>query len=127
MTFLERLIAKLGIAGIIALVLAASLALNLWQLRKSGQAEAACEARIAALGAETDKKASKDETTSLEIGRETDASAQEAITTITNETVRYVDRIRTVEIPVAPECDGPMPERVRDALSEAAAAADRRV
>lgn len=127
MTWFERVIAKVGIAGLLAILLAASVAVNLWQLRKSGEAAAACDARIAAMVAEVDRKAAANEVAALEIGRETTDRAEADTTRIQTETIRYVDRIRTVEVPVPAECHAPMPAGVRDALADAARAANRRL
>ena len=87
MTF-ERFIARVGIAGLLALLLLGSVALNLWQFRNAGEAEAACEARIAALTAETDRKAAKLETEALEISRDVTRDAEAEVRTIEVETVR---------------------------------------
>ena len=125
MTWLERLIARIGIAGLLALLLLGSVGLNLWQLRKAGEAEAACESRIAALTAEADRKSAKLETTALEISRDVTRDAEAEVRTIEVETVRYVDRIREVRIPVPAECHQPMPDGVQDALRDAARAANR--
>lgn len=125
MTWFERFIAKVGIAGLLAILLAASVAVNLWQFRRAGQAKAACDARIAAMVAEVDRKAAANEVTALEIGRETTDRAEAETTRIQTETIRYVDRIRTVEVPVPAECHAPMPAGVRDALADAARAANR--
>lgn len=125
MTWFERLIAKVGIAGLLAILLAAAVAVNLWQFRRAGQAEARCDARIAAMVAEVDRKAAAQEVTALEIGRQTTDRADAAVAEVQKETIRYVDRIRTVEVPVPAECHAPMPDGVQDALADAAAAADR--
>lgn len=126
-TWFERLIAKVGIAGLLAILLAVSVAVNLWQLRKSGEAKAACDARIAAMVAEVDRKTAAREVTALEIGRETTTRAEAAVEVIEKETIRYVDRIRTVPVEVPAGCPRALPDRVQDALSDAARAADSRV
>lgn len=125
MTWFERLIAKVGIAGLLALLLAASVAVNLWQFREAAQADAECDARIAALGQKVAEEAAGRDDTAADIGRETDAEAGDSVQTITVETIRYVDRIRreTVEVPAA--CPRALPDGVRDALADAAAAANR--
>lgn len=127
MTWFERAIAKVGIAGLLAILLAVSAALNLWQFRRAGQAEAQCDERIAAMVAEVDRKTAAREVTALEIGRETTDRAEAASAEIQRETIRYVDRIREVRVEVPAACHAPMPERVRDALADAARAADSRV
>ena len=125
MTWFERVIAKVGIAGLLALLLAASVLVNLWQFRQAGKAEAACESRIAAMAADVAGKVAKRDTTALEIGRDVTRDAEAEVRTIEVETVRYVDRIREVRIPVPAECHAPMPAGVQDALRDAARAADR--
>ena len=124
MTF-ERAIARLGIAGLLALLLLGSVGLNLWQIRKAGQAEAACEARIAAMAAETDRKAAKLETAALEISRDVTRDAEAEVREVQVQTVRYVERIREVRIPVPAACHADMPPGVQDALRDAARAANR--
>ena len=127
----ELLKYAVGMCLALGLLLAGSVALNLWQLYRAGQAEsaakAACDARIAAMVAEVDRKAAANEVTALEIGRETTTRAEADTTRIQTETIRYVDRIRTVEVPVPAECHAPMPAGVRDALADAARATNRRL
>jgi hypothetical protein len=125
MTWFERLIAKVGIAGLLAILLAVSAGLNLWQFRRAGQAEARCDERIAAMVAEVDRKTAAREVKALDIARETTADAQAASAEIQTDTVKIVERIREVPVPVPAECDGPMPDRVRDTLSDAARATNR--
>lgn len=125
MTWFERVIAKVGIAGLLAILLAVSVAVNAWQFRRAGQAAAACDARIAAMVAEVDRKTAAREVAALEIGRETTTRADADTTRINTDTVRYVERIREVRIPVPAECHAPMPSGVRDALADAARAANR--
>ena len=127
MTWFERLIAKVGIAGLLSILLAASIAVNLWQFRRAGQAEAACDARIAALGQEVAEETARADLLGLSISRETTERAGADADRIQNETIRYVERIREVRIPVPAECDGPMPDGVQDALADAAAASHRRL
>ena len=105
--------------------LAVSVGIGIVLARQWAAAEAACEARIAAMAAETDRKAAKLETAALEISRDVTRDAEAEVRTIEVETIRYVDRIRTVRVPVAAECHGPMPDSVRDALTDAARAANR--
>ena len=125
MTWLERTIARIGIAGLLALGLFASVAVNLWQFRQAGKASAACDARIADLGRKVAEEAARADILGLSIGRETQARAEADTARIETQTVRYVERIREVRIPVPAECHGPMPDGVRDALSDAARAANR--
>lgn len=127
MTTLERIIAKLGIVGVLAILLTLSVLLNLWQLNRAAKADARCATRISEMVADVDRKTAAREVAALEIGRETKARAEEAVNEIESETVRYVERIREVRIPVPAECDGPMPSGVRDALSDAARASRGRL
>jgi len=124
---IERFIAKVGIAGLLAILLAVSVAVNLWQFNRAGNADARCATRIAEMVADVDRKTAAREVAALEIGRETKDRAEEAVNEIESETVRYVERIREVRIPVPAECDGPMPDSVRDALSDAARASRSRL
>ena len=125
MTAIERIIARIGIAGLLAVLLAGSVAINLWQFRESGQAEAECDARIATMQAQVAEAAVRRDDTALAIARETAARAEADTARIETQTVRYVERIREVRIPVPAECHAPMPDGVRDALADAAAAANR--
>lgn len=125
MTFIERAIARIGIAGLLALLLAGSVGLNLWQLRNAAKAEAACEARIAALSTAAVTKAAERDTTAIAIADDATEEAAEAVETITVETIRYVDRIRRVPVEVPANCPRALPDGVRDALADAAAAANR--
>lgn len=127
MTTVERILAKVGTLGVLAILLTLSVLVNLWQFRQAGKADARCETRIAELVADVDRKTAAREVTALEIGRETTDRAEEAVNEIESETVRYVERIREVRIPVPAECDGPMPDSVRDTLSDAARASNRRL
>lgn len=127
MTWFERLIAKVGIAGLLAILLAASVAVNLWQFREGAQSAAECDARIAALGQKVAEESARADLLGLSISRETTERAGADADRIQNETIRYVERIREVRIPVPAECDGPMPDGVQDALADAAAASRRRL
>ena len=127
MTAIERFIARVGIAGLLAILLAASVAVNTWLIRRAGHAAAACEARIAALAAEVQREATRAESLSLRIGRETAERAEADAAGIRSETVRYVERIREIRIPVPAECHRDMPLGVRDTLADAARAANRRL
>lgn len=124
---IERIIAKVGVCGLLCILLVLCILLNLLQFRSAAKSSEECEKRISGLVAATAEKAAEQEGKGREIARDTTDRAQAASAEIQKEAIRYVDRIRTVEIPVAAECDGPMPDRVRDTLSEAAAAADRRL
>ena len=127
MTFVERILAKVGILGVLAILLTLSVLLNLWQFNRAGKADARCATRIAEMVAEVDRKTAAREVTALEIGRETDKAASNAVEVIEKETVRYVDRIRRVPFEVPANCPRALPDGVRDALSDAARAADSRV
>jgi hypothetical protein len=124
---IERLIAKIGMVGVLAIFLALSLAINLWQFNRAGKADARCATRIAEMVADVDRKTAAREVAAIDIARETKEDAEEAVNEVQKETVRYVERIREVRIPVPAECDGPMPDGVRDALTDAARATSRRL
>lgn len=123
----ERLIAKLGIVGVLAILLALSVLVNFGQFGRAQKADARCAARNADLAAQVDQKTAEQEKEALGIGRETADRAEDDADRIGKETIRYVERIREVRIPVPAECDGPIPDRVQDAVRDAARAADRRV
>lgn len=127
MTAIERWIAKLGVVGVLAILLTLSVVLNLAQFSRAQKADARCETRIAEMVADVDRKTAAREVAALEIGRETKDRAEEAVNEIESQTVRYVERIRTLRVPVPAECDGPMPDGVQDALSGAARATNRRL
>ena len=124
---IERWIAKLGMVGVLAILLIASVLLNLWQFNRAGKADARCQARIAEMVADVDRKTAAREVAALEIGRETKADAEEAAQVIEKETTVYVDRIRRVPVEVPANCPRALPDGVRDALTDAARAADSRV
>jgi hypothetical protein len=125
MTAVERFIAKLGTVGVLAILLTASVALNAWQFSRAGKADARCATRIAEMVADVDRVTAAREVKALDIARETTADAQAASAEIQTDTVKIVERIREVPVPVPAECDGPMPDRVRDTLSDAARATNR--
>jgi len=127
MTFVERILAKVGTLGVLAILLTLSVLLNLWQFNRAGKADARCATRIAEMVAEVDRKTAAREVTALEIGRETDKAASNAVEVIEKETTVYVDRIRRVPVEVPANCPRALPDGVRDALSDAARAADSRV
>ena len=124
---IEKWLAKLGWIGVLAILLTVSVGLNAWQFNRAGKADARCQARIAEMVADVDRKTAAREVAAIEIARETKEDAEEAVNEIQRETVRYVERIREVRIPVPAECDGPMPDSVRDTLSDAARATNRRL
>lgn len=127
MTVVERWIAKIGWTGGLLIALALSAGLNVWQAKRLSAAEARCEARIASMAEDVAEVTAEQETTSLEVGRETTERAEADTTRIQTETIRYVDRIRTVEVPVPAGCPRALPDRVQDALADAARAANRRL
>ena len=127
MTTVERILAKLGTLGVLAILLTASVLLNLWQLNRAGKAQALCDSRIAEMVAEVDRKTAAREVTALEIARETDKAASNAVEVIEKETTVYVDRIRRVPVEVPANCPRALPDSVQDALTDAARAADSRV
>jgi hypothetical protein len=124
---LELMLARLGWTAVLAILLTLSVALNAWQFNRAGKAGARCETRIAELVAEVDRKAAEAEGLALRIGRESAARAAADASRIQSETVRYVDRIRRVEVPVPAECHAAMPDSLQDALRDAARAANRRL
>jgi hypothetical protein len=127
MTFVQRILAKVGILGVLAILLTLSVLLNLWQFNRAGKADARCATRIAEMVAEVDRKTAAREVTALEIGRETDEAASNAVEVIEKETTVYVDRIRRVTVEVPASCPRALPDGVHDALSDAARAANRRL
>ena len=128
---LGGLLSRIGLAGILGSLLALSVIGHVWQLRASAgaadRAEAACAARVAALAEQAQQASDRAELLSLDLARETAARAEAEAARITTETRRYVERIRTIHVPVPAECHAPMPVGVRDALRDAARAADRRL
>jgi hypothetical protein len=123
----EKIIAKVGLVGLLAILLAASLAVNVWQVKRLGAASAKCGERIAELQAKAAEAAAALESVSAQIARSTAERARSDKDRIQTDTVRYVERIREVPVPVPAECHAPMPSGVQDALRDAAAAADGRV
>ena len=121
---LEAILARIGTIGVLAILLTASVALNAWQFNRAGKADARCAARIAGMVADVDRVTAAREVKALDIARETTADAQAESTRIQSDTVKIVERIREVPLPVPAECDGPIPDRVRDTLADAARAAD---
>jgi hypothetical protein len=121
---LEAILARIGTIGALAILLTLSVALNAWQFNRAGKADARCATRIAGMVAEVDRKTAELETLSLRIGRESAARAAADASRIQSETIRYVDRIRRVEVPVPAECHAPMPDSLQDALTDAARAAN---
>ena len=107
--------------------LAVSVGIGIVLARQWVAAEAACDARIADLSAQAQAAADRAESLALRIARESAAEAAAEQRTIEVETIRYVDRIREVRIPVPAECHQPIPDSVRDALTDAARAANRRL
>lgn len=124
---IERWIAKLGIVGVLAILLTLSVLVNLWQFSRAGKADARCATRIAEMVAEVDRKTAAREVAALEISRETKADAEKEVESIQSDTVRYVERIRRVPVEVPANCPRALPDSVQDALADAARAADSRV
>ena len=109
---------------VLSSALAVSVGIGIVLARQWAAAEAACDARIADLSAQAQAAADRAESLALRIARESDAAAAAEQRTITTETRRYVDRIRTIRVPVPSECHADMPPGVRDSLRDAARAAD---
>lgn len=122
---IEKWLARLGTVGVLAILLTASVALNAWQFNRAGKADARCASRIAGMVADVDRVTAAREVKALDIARETTADAQAASAEIQTDTVKIVERIREVPVPVPAECDGPMPDRVRDTLTDAARTTNR--
>lgn len=127
MTFIERAIAKLGIVGVLVIILTCSLLMNLWQFSRAAKASSRCDARIAELQASAAKIEQRRELAGQEIARETRESAQEAQNATITETQERAERvrtiIRTVEIPA--NCPVALPDSVRREISQATRAANR--
>ncbi|MCZ8113799.1 hypothetical protein [Silanimonas sp.] len=122
---IEKWLARLGTVGVLAILLTASVALNAWQFNRAGRADARCATRISGMVADVDRVTAAREVKALDIARETTADAQAASAEIQTDTVKIVERIREVPVPVPAECDGPMPDRVRDTLTDAARTTNR--
>lgn len=127
MALLERFIAKIGIVGVVALLLTASVLVNLWQFSRAGKADARCATRISELQAVVARKEAEAEKYALEVGRENARRAAADAKRIQSDTVRYVERIREVPVYLSAACDGPMPSGLRNALGDAARAANGHV
>jgi hypothetical protein len=121
----ERILAKVGTLGVLAILLTVSIFVNLYQLRNAGKADARCATRIAELEQKARAQADARDADALDIAGDTAADAQESVQVIEKETVRYVDRIRRVPVEVPAHCPRALPDGVRDALADAAAAANR--
>lgn len=127
MTWFERLIAKVGWMGALLIALALSVAGNVWLVYRAGGSSNKCDGRITDLQTATANAAAAQDSEAIGIARSTTERADNDTTRINTETIRYVERIREVRIPVPAECDGPMPDGVQDALRDAAAASRRRL
>jgi hypothetical protein len=62
---IERWLAKLGMVGVLAILLTVSIFVNLYQLRSAGKADARCATRIAEMVADVDRKTAAREVTAL--------------------------------------------------------------
>lgn len=127
MTTLERIIAKLGVVGVLAILLTLSALVNLWQFSRAGKSDARCATRISALQDQVARKTAELETKSLEISRDAARRAAADAERIQSDTNKIVERIREVPVYLPSQCDGPMPDGLQDALSDAARAANRRL
>lgn len=128
MTLIERTIAKLGIAGLLALLLLGSVGLNLWQLYRSGGASARCETAQAKAGTAVLEEAAERDTEALEVAEESAAEAETAVAEVQADSNERKETIHVVYRdlpPVDPVCPVALPERVRDTLGEGVAAANR--
>lgn len=122
---IERWIAKLGVVGVLAILLTASVLLNLWQFNRAGKADARCATRNAQAAQVVREQADERDGKALEIADEAADDAQESVQVIEKETIRYVDRIRRETVEVPANCPRTLPDGVRDALTDAATAANR--
>ena len=122
---IERLIARIGIVGVLIILLSASILLNLWQLGRAGRADARCATRNAEAAQAVREQVDERDGKALEIADDTADTAQEGVQVIEKETIRYVDRIRRETVEVPANCPRTLPSGVRDALADAATAANR--
>jgi N-acetylglucosamine kinase-like BadF-type ATPase len=122
---IERWIAKLGVVGVLAILLTLSVLLNLWQFNRAGKADARCETRNAQAAQVVREQADERDGKALEIADEAADDAQESVQVIEKETIRYVDRIRREAVEVPANCPRTLPSGVRDTLADAATAANR--
>lgn len=121
---IDRWIAKLGMVGVLAILLTVSIFVNLYQLRGAARADARCATRIAEMVAEVNRKTAELEKAALFVARETAQRSANDAERIEKETVRYVDRIRRITVEVPANCPRALPDGVQDALSDAARAAN---
>ena len=124
---LERIIAKIGMVGVLAALLLLSALVNLWQFSRASKSDARCATRIAEMVAEVDRKTAELEKASLAISRQTRQRSASDAERIDKETIRYVERIRRETVEVPANCPRELPRGVQDALSDAARAANRSV
>lgn len=122
---IERLIARIGIVGVLVIFLAASILLNLWQLGRAGKADARCATRNAEAAQQVIEKSTERDGKALEIADDTAENAQENAQVIEKETIRYVDRIRRVPVEIPANCPSALPDSVQDTLTDATASANR--
>ena len=126
MTGLERVIARIGITGVLVITLTLSILVNLLQLRSAAKSDAKCAETIQGLEASARKIEADREATARRIASQTRREAIEAqnatIATTQERAERVRTIIRTVEIPAG--CPVSLPDRVQDALSEAVRAAN---
>ena len=121
---LERIIAKIGMVGVLAALLLLSALVNLWQFSRASKSDARCATRIAKMVAEVDRKTAELEKASLAIARETGQRSANDAERIDKDTIRYVERIRRETVEVPANCPRELPRGVRDALADAARAAN---
>lgn len=89
MTFVERWAAKLGLAGVLVILLMASAVANVWLLRKLAEADARCATRIAELTSKAQEAATQRDTGAVEIAAE---AADDAAATTTETQADTADR-----------------------------------
>lgn len=89
MTAVERIMAKLGAVGVLAILLTLSALLNLWQFNRAGKADARCATRIAELTSKAQEAATQRDTGAVEIAAE---AADDAAATTTQTQSDTADR-----------------------------------
>ena len=111
----------------LAAALLLSVGVNFWQLRQSGKASAACDARISALQAAAAEAVIERDDDALRIARATRADVLKDLAEQATTTQKATERVRTITrtITVPAGCPVALPERVQDELGAAVARANR--
>jgi len=123
----QRVIAAIGVAGVLAVALAASIGINLWQWRNAGRAAAECEQRITAMQMAAIDAAARRDDVARDVARRLRADAEARIDALQTAQTEVRTRVQTITrtIPVPVGCPTSLPDSVRDALADAADAANR--